>query len=84
MDGARTRYILSIEMIEGRWPGVFAYGKDNVRAVSLFCNDLQPVNGLGVSDDIVQQDRSVLFYPACRACVRVRIDTQLQLASNAR
>jgi len=32
--------------------------------VAIFCNDFESLDGLCVSDDIVQEDRSVFLYPA--------------------
>ena len=42
-----------------------SYRDDNVRAVSVLCDDLEPVNRFLVPDDIIQDLRSVLFYPRC-------------------
>jgi hypothetical protein len=41
------------------------YRDDDVRAVPVLRDDLEPVNRLLVSDDIIQDLRSVLFYPRC-------------------
>lgn len=41
------------------------YRNDDMRTVSVLRDDLEPLNRLLVSDDIVQNLRSILFYPTC-------------------
>jgi len=42
-----------------------SYRDDNVRAVPVPRDDLEPVNRFLVPDDIIQDLRPVLFYPRC-------------------
>lgn len=37
-----------------------------MRHISIFCNDLQAFDGLGVADDVVQEYRAVLLDPMNR------------------
>jgi len=60
-----TRHSLKVPSVKpvSKEEQSISYRNDNVRAIPILRDDLEPVDRLLVPDDIVQDLRPVLFYP---------------------
>lgn len=50
-------------MYRSRFSDTWHTRDDDMRYVSILCNDLQPINGIGVADNIVQKDWAIFLDP---------------------